>query len=65
MKRKEILELKNKPTAEMLSLLRDSEEKLRGLRFQLALGKVKSVQEIRFLRKNIARIKTLLRQNEK
>ena len=55
------LELKQKPKPELQKLLIDSQERLRSLKFDLASGKVKNVREIRELKKNIARILTLLR----
>lgn len=55
-----ISELSQKTEAELQKILRESREKLRQLRFDLAAGKVKNVREIRRLRKEIARILTLL-----
>ena len=67
MKKKEIQELKNKPIGELERLVIDSGEKLRALRFDLAAGKVKNVNELHQTRKRIARAKTFLNQhgNEK
>ena len=53
-------ELKQKSKPELQKLLIDSKERLRSLKFDLASGKVKNVREIRELKKNIARILTLL-----
>lgn len=64
MKNKEIKELKNKPVEELEKLLRDDRQKLNDLRFNLAAGKVKDVTELRVIKKNIARILTLLKLNE-
>ena len=63
MKKKEIQELKNKPIGELERLVLDSGEKLRALRFDLASGKVKNVNEVRETRKKIARAKTFLTQH--
>lgn len=60
MKRKEIQELKNKPIIELQKLLRESKEKLRLLKFDLAAGKVKDLEELRSLKKDIARIQTFI-----
>lgn len=60
MKRKEIQELKNKPVAELMKLLKEGREKLRVLKFDLAAGKVKDVAEIRSLRKDLARLLTFI-----
>jgi ribosomal protein L29 len=61
MKPKEIQELKNKPVPELQKLLKESRERLRLLKFDLAAGKVKDVSELRSLRKDIARIMTFMR----
>jgi len=60
-------EVRQKSRAELQKLLQDNRERLRQLRFDLAAGKVKNVREIRHLKKDIARILTILRitnQNE-
>jgi large subunit ribosomal protein L29 len=56
-------ELRIKPEEELNQLLSESQKKLRELRFNLASGKVKNVRTIRVLKKDIARILTIL--NEK
>ena len=56
-----VQELKQKPEDELKKLLQDNREKLRQLKFDLASGKVKNVREIRELKKDIARILTLLK----
>jgi len=55
-----ISEIRQKPKKELESMLLEKRERLRTLRFDLASGKVKNVREIRELRKEIARILTLL-----
>lgn len=55
-------ELRQKSKEESQKLLQDLREKLRQLRFDLAGGKVKNVSEIRHIKKDIARILTLLKQ---
>jgi large subunit ribosomal protein L29 len=62
MKKKEIQDLKVKSEAELIRLVKDTNEKLRALRFDLAAGKVKNVSELRNNRKLVARAKTLLRE---
>jgi ribosomal protein L29 len=64
MKKKEIQELKNKSAIELERLVADSGERLRALRFDLAAGKVKNVNELHHTRKTIARAKTFLREQE-
>jgi len=55
-----ITELCQKTKSELQKILQDNWEKLRQLRFDLAAGKVKNVREIRRIKKEIARILTLL-----
>lgn len=57
-----IKELRQKNKAELEKELQDNRERLRQLRFDLASGKVKNVREIRRIKKEIARILTLLKQ---
>jgi len=56
----EAKELRLKPNEELNQLLSESQRKLRELRFNLASGKVKNVRAIRVLKKDIARILTIL-----
>ena len=60
MKKKDIQELKTKPLPELQKLLKESREHLRDLKFNLAAGKVKNVEEIRTLKATIARILTFI-----
>jgi len=64
MKKKDIQELKTKPLPELQKLLKESRERLRDLRFNLAAGKVKNAEEIRSLKANIARIMTFINANK-
>ncbi|PIR71372.1 MAG: 50S ribosomal protein L29 [Candidatus Nealsonbacteria bacterium CG_4_10_14_0_2_um_filter_37_10] len=62
-----ITELHQKTKTELQKLLQDNRARLGQLRFDLAAGKVKNVREIRKIKKEIARILTILRimnQNE-
>lgn len=59
MKAKEINEL---TTAEMLEKEKQYKEELFNLRFQLATGQLENTARLKAVRKNIARIKTALRQ---
>jgi large subunit ribosomal protein L29 len=54
-------DFQQKSKAELRKVLSDSREKLRQLRFDLAAGKVKNVREIRKIKKDIARILTILK----
>jgi len=64
MKKKDIQELKIKSVDELAHLVRDESEKLRGLRFDLAAGKVKDITKIHEARKKIARMKTFIQQHQ-
>ena len=55
-------ELRQKSKSELQRLLQNNRERLRQLRFDLAAGKVKNVREIRQVKKDIARILTILNQ---
>ena len=59
-----ISEIKQKPKKELQKLLQNNQDKLRQLRFDLASGKVKNVREIRQIKKDIARILTILCQKK-
>ncbi len=56
-----LIELRKKSKGELQKILEDNRDKLRQLRFSLSAGKVKNVKEIRNLKKEIARIMTLLK----
>lgn len=56
-----ISELRQKSKNELQKLLQDNQEKLRQIRFDLSSGKVKNVRVIRELKKDVARILTLLK----
>ncbi|MGB9743110.1 MAG: 50S ribosomal protein L29 [Minisyncoccales bacterium] len=55
-------EWRKKSKIELERILKDNRKKLQQLRFDLAAGKVKNVKEIRWLKKEIARILTLLNE---
>lgn len=57
-------DLQKKTEKELLKMTVDSKTKLQQLRFDLPSGKIKNVREIRKLRREIARIATLLRLRE-
>jgi len=52
------------PKKELQRVLSEKGEKLRQIRFNLAAGKIKNVREIREIKKDIARINTLIRKDE-
>ena len=59
-----IIELRKKSKNELQRLLLENREKLRDLRFNLSLGKQKNIREVRYLKKDIARILTLLKEHD-
>ena len=61
MKANEIQELS---TAEMVEKEKAFKEELFNLRFQLATGQLENTARLKEVRKSIARIKTVLRQQE-
>ena len=61
MKAKEITAL---TTAEMLDKEKQYKEELFNLRFQQATGQLENTARLKQVRKNMARIKTVLRQQE-
>ena len=58
-------ELRQRSKEELKEILNDLKKKLEGLRFGLVSGKVKNVREVRKIKKDIARILTLLKVKEK
>ena len=61
MKAKELVGLS---TEELLGKESDYRQELFNLRFQLATGQLENTAQIKKVRKNIARVKTVLRQAE-
>ena len=57
-------ELKQMPPEEMKVRLKDALEEMENLRFQLSLHQLDNPIKVRMLRKEIARIRTLLREHE-
>jgi ribosomal protein L29 len=64
MKKKDVQEMKNKALGELEHIISEGSDRLRVLRFDLAAGKVKNVNELHETRKKIARAKTFIRQQE-
>lgn len=58
-----VKELSQKTKKELNDLLAENRHKLGQLRFDLASKKLKNIREIRGLRKDVARIITILKQN--
>jgi large subunit ribosomal protein L29 len=57
-------ELKQMPLDELKIRLKDAEEEMGNLKFQLALHQLDNPVKVRLLRKEIARIRTLLREQD-
>jgi large subunit ribosomal protein L29 len=54
-------DLRKKKKEELEKMLKEQREKLAKLKFDLSLGKLKDVREIRETKKDIARILTILK----
>jgi len=59
-----IRELRQKTKKELQATVVNLRDKLRELRFNLAGGKVKNIKEVHQTKKDIAKILTLLKQEE-
>ena len=57
-------ELKELSTAEMIEKEKQFKDELFNLRFHLATGQLENTARLKEVRKSIARIKTVLRQQE-
>lgn len=66
MKTKEdyVQELNGLTTEQLLDREKELKEQLFNLRFQLATGQLENTASLKSVRKNIARVKTVLRQQE-
>ncbi|MCO7150418.1 50S ribosomal protein L29 [Vagococcus lutrae] len=59
-----VKDIKGLSTAEMLEKEKEFKEELFNLRFQLATGQLEDTSRIKKVRQSIARIKTVLREQE-
>lgn len=57
-----ISELRQKSISELNKDLEDSQRNLQSLKFDLSGGKLKNVRQIRKVKKDIARIKTIIKE---
>ena len=64
MKARELKELKSSNPQDLVVKLGDLKAKLFNLRFQLATGQLENPMRIREVKKSIAQIKTILREEE-
>lgn len=61
---KRSIELRTKTSGELMRLLGQTQDELTTLRFQLANRQATNVARVSTLRRDIARIKTLLREDQ-
>ena len=59
-----VQELNGLPTDKLLDREKELKEQLFNLRFQLATGQLENTASLKQVRKDIARVKTVLRQQE-
>ena len=59
-----VQELNGLTTEQLLDREKELKEQLFNLRFQLATGQLENTASLKSVRKNIARVKTVLRQQE-
>lgn len=59
-----INEIRELSTAEMVEKEKEFKQELFNLRFQLATGQLENTARLRHVRKSIARIKTVLREQQ-
>jgi large subunit ribosomal protein L29 len=64
MKAMKVEEIRKLAAAEIRTKLDDSREELMKLRFQQVTGQLTDTSHLRVLRRNIARMETILRQTE-
>jgi large subunit ribosomal protein L29 len=57
-------EIRNLTDDEIRTQLEETYEELFNLRFQFAIGQIKDPNQISALKKNVARLKTVLRERE-
>jgi large subunit ribosomal protein L29 len=57
-------EVRRLPVDEVKIRLKDAEEELANVRFQLALHQLDNPLKIRYLRRDIARLKTVIREQK-
>lgn len=60
----DIKELRKKTGEELQKLLKSTQEQLRDLRFRVLAKQHKDVRELRQVKRDVARIKTILKEKE-
>lgn len=61
----DIKEIKNKPISELNQLLGELRQKLDELKFKVSQNQLKNIREVRVIKKDIAKVMTVLGQNKK
>lgn len=64
MKKQSVQELHEKTTSELLSVLAEFESELGKSKIEHSIGRLQSPASLRMLRKQIARVKTILSEKE-
>lgn len=59
-----VQDIRNTETQELLNKVEEYKKELFGLRFQQATGQLENTARIKTVRKNIAKIKTIIRERE-
>jgi len=59
-----VKEWRERSAESLTTLLLESQERLRSLRFLAAQGKLKNVRELRTLRQDIARLETIIKEKK-
>lgn len=59
-----VQDIRNTETQELLNKVEEYKKELFGLRFQQATGQLENTARMRTVKKNIARIKTIIRERE-
>lgn len=59
-----VQDIRNTETQELLNKVEEYKKELFGLRFQQATGQLENTARIKAVRKDIARIKTIIRERE-
>ena len=62
MKKKDLEQLKTKPAEELKKMVAEYRDRLWTLKTDLASGKIKNVKEMKKIKKDIARLLTLINQ---
>lgn len=57
-------EIRNAPTDDLLTKIEELKKELFNLRFQLATGQLENTARIKQVKKDIARMKTIIRERE-